>query len=179
MLPAEEEVIASQEAFLEFYRLFYRHQQRLLAQAAGKRYLVHNPPMNLSTEDLDAVYDLPYMRRPHPSYKAPIPAFEMIRNSVTAHRGCIAGCSFCSLTLHQGKKIVSRSQGSVLHEIKKIANTPDFKGHITDIGGPSANMYAFDCTRDWNCGRESCLFPSLCSNLQLNSSKWLELLKQA
>ena len=179
LLPVEEEVLASKEAFGEFYRLFFRHQQQLLAQPTGKRYLIHHPPATISSEELDAIYALPYTRQPHPSYKEPIPAFEMIRNSVTAHRGCVSGCSFCSLSLHQGKKIVSRSPASVLREVEIIANQPDFKGHITDIGGPSANMYGFDCQQDWNCARESCLFPSLCWNLRINTRAWLKLLKQA
>ncbi len=178
LLPAEEDVIASKETFVEFYQLFYRHQHQLLAQSTGKRYLVHNPPATICTEELDAVYELPYMRKPHPFYQEKIPAFEMIRNSVTAHRGCVSGCSFCSLSLHQGKKIVSRSPKSVLHEVELIASDPNFKGHITDIGGPSANMYGFDCQRDWNCARESCLFPSLCPNLQIRTRKWLHLLKR-
>jgi uncharacterized radical SAM protein YgiQ len=151
----------------------------LLAQPTGKRYLIHNPPAEISTEELDAIYDLPYMRKPHPIYKEPIPAFEMIRNSVTAHRGCVSGCSFCSLALHQGKKIISRSPESVLHEIEIITSQPDFKGHITDIGGPSANMYGFACKCDWDCARESCTFPALCPNLRIHTRKWLKLLKQA
>jgi uncharacterized radical SAM protein YgiQ len=179
LLPAEEEVVASKEAFVEFYCLFFCHQHQRLAQPTGKRYLVHNPPATISTAELDAVYDLPYLRKPHPLYKEPIPAFEMIRNSVTAHRGCVSGCSFCSLSLHQGKQIVSRSPESVVREIEVIANTPDFKGHITDIGGPSANMYGFDCDQNWNCSRESCTFPVLCLNLRIRTHEWLNLLKQA
>lgn len=179
ILPSEESVLDSKKSFVEFYRQFYRRQPQLLAQPTGKRYLIHNPPASISTEELDAIYELPFTRKPHPSYKEKIPAFEMIRHSVTAHRGCVSGCSFCSLGLHQGKKITSRSQNSVLKEIGTIAETSNFKGHISDIGGPSANMYGFDCTRDWNCGRESCLFPSLCPNLQINTSKWLALLQEA
>jgi radical SAM superfamily enzyme YgiQ (UPF0313 family) len=102
----------------------------------------------------------------------------MIRHSVTAHRGCVSGCSFCSLALHQGKRIVSRSPQSVLQDPHDHTRT-GFKGHITDIGGPSANMYGLECRRDWHCKRESCLFPSLCSNLQINTSRWVTLLQQA
>jgi uncharacterized radical SAM protein YgiQ len=179
LLPAEEEVMTSKETFVEFYRLFYRHHHQLLVQSTGKRYLIHNPPADMHTKELDALYNLSYTRKPHPLYNKPIPAFEMIRNSVTAHRGCVAGCSFCSLALHQGKKIVSRSPESVLREVETIASQPYFKGHITDIGGPSANMYGFDCKRDWNCGRESCLSPSFCPNLQIRTRDWLNLFKQA
>lgn len=179
-LPAEEDVLNSPEAFLECYRLFYRHhQQQRLAQPTGKRFVLHEPPAAISSEELDAIYALPYERQPHPSYREPIPAFEMIRHSVTAHRGCVSGCSFCSLGLHQGKRIVSRSPESVLQEVQTIAAASDFKGYITDIGGPSANMYGMECARDWHCSRESCLFPSLCPNLRLNAAGWLDLLRRA
>ena len=179
MLPAEEDVLGEKECFLDFYRRFYRHQSQVLAQPSGKRYLLHYPQARIDSDELDAIYALPFCRKPHPLYKESIPAFEMIRHSVTAHRGCVSGCSFCSLGLHQGKNITSRSEKSVLNEVRQIAAEPDFKGRISDIGGPSANMYGFDCARDWNCGRESCLFPSLCPNLQINTSRWLRLLNKA
>ncbi|MCK4760925.1 MAG: YgiQ family radical SAM protein [Candidatus Aminicenantes bacterium] len=180
LLPPEEEVIASKETFAEFYRRFYRGQQRVLAQPAGKRLLVHYPYYEeISAADLDRIYELPYMREPHPVYKEKIPAFEMICNSVTAHRGCTAGCSFCSLTLHQGKRIISRSPASVLREVEIISGKKYFKGQITDIGGPSANMYGFRCKKEWRCNRESCLFPSLCPRLEMDSGPWLALLKEA
>ncbi|MDZ7264863.1 MAG: YgiQ family radical SAM protein [candidate division KSB1 bacterium] len=179
ILPSEEDAMASPESLLEFYRLFYRHQHRVLAQPAGKRYLIHYPPAELNSERLDGIYELPFVRRPHPSYEKSIPAFEMIRHSITAHRGCVSGCSFCSLTLHQGKKITSRGQESILREVKKIAAAPDFKGHITDIGGPSANNYAFGCRIQWRCPRESCTFPALCPNLQFGTTAWIELLEKA
>ncbi len=179
LLPAEEEVMASKQAFLELYREFYRQQHRILAQPTGKRWLAHYPPSVMSSEELDAIYELPFTRQPHPSYTQEIPALTMIRHSITAHRGCVSGCSFCSLGLHQGKRIVSRSPRSILREAGRIAEMPDFKGHITDIGGPSANMYGFDCTRDWRCRRESCLFPALCPNLRLTTRTWLTLLQRA
>ena len=96
---------------------------------------------------MDRIYDLPYTRRPHPSYTEPIPAYEMIKDSVTLMRGCFGGCTFCSITAHQGRIIQSRSQDSVLKEIRKLAADPDFKGIISDIGGPTANMYQMRCTR--------------------------------
>ncbi len=177
VLPTEEEMLTSHKAFTACYSLFYRRQQDVLTQPTAKRYLVHYPSAPISSELLDAIYDLPFTRKPHPSYTENIPAFEMIRHSITAHRGCVSGCSFCSLGLHQGKKITRRSQASVIKEAKKIAASPGFKGHITDIGGPSANMYGFECRRDWNCGRESCVFPSLCPHLQMNVRRWLDLLQ--
>ena len=180
LLPAEEEAMQSQKSFVEFYRSFYRKQHHVLAQPAGKRYLVHYPPPeDVRADELDDIYELPYIRRPHPAYKKSIPAFDMIRNSVTCHRGCVSGCSFCSLTLHQGKKIVSRTSESVLREIETIASDPDFKGQITDIGGPSANNYGFDCQINWQCSRESCTFPSLCPNLKFGTRAWISLLERA
>ena len=179
LLPPEHEVIDSKKTFGEFYRLFYLNQHRLLAQPAGKRYIVHQPPAVVSPAELDRIYEFPYTRKPHPVYTRPIPAYEMICNSVTAHRGCVSGCSFCSLTLHQGKQIVSRSTQSVLREVEIIASTPNFKGHITDIGGPSANNYGFDCSRNWHCSRESCTFPTLCKNLKFGTGDWVNLIGRA
>ncbi len=177
LLPPGEEVIDSKRVFTEFYGLFYRNRHRLLAVPSGGRFLVQVPhEENLSSADLDAIYDLPFVREPHPVYKEKIPAFDMICNSITAHRGCVSGCSFCSLTLHQGKRIISRSEASILREINKITKKKYFKGHITDIGGPSANMYGFACKKKWHCPRESCLFPSLCPNLEMKPDRWLKLL---
>lgn len=178
-LLSEEEALASKAAFSELYRQFYRHQAELMAQPAGTRWLRHAPPAAISSADLDAIYELPFQRRPHPSYRKPIPAFEMIKHSITAHRGCVSGCSFCSLGLHQGKRIISRSRASILKEVALVARQPDFTGHITDIGGPSANMYALECRRGWECARQSCLFPALCPNLTLAAPHWLRLLRQA
>lgn len=180
LLPSEERVFDSKKSFLEFYKLFYRNQQRLLAQPAGKRFILHNPPPDdLDSEKLDAIYALPFALKPHPFYKEPIPAFNMIRNSITSHRGCVCSCSFCSLTLHQGKKIISRSMNSILNEVEKIAGENSFNGHITDIGGPSANNYGLECSRNWKCNRESCTFPQLCPNLQFSKNGWTALLKRA
>ncbi len=179
LAPSEEEVINSKDKFNEFYSLFYKQQHKVIAQPAGKRYIVQFPPAQMSSTELDNIYELPFTRKPHPSYKSEIPAFKMIANSITAHRGCVSGCSFCSLTLHQGKRIISRSKKSILHEVEKLAVQPDFKGHISDIGGPSANNYNFDCKINWQCNRESCTFPDLCHNLQMRTKDWIELLERA
>lgn len=176
-LPREEEVIASAAAFLECYRLFYLHQDKLLVQPAGKRHLVHNPMGRMTPAALDALYELPYLYAPHPSYPESIPAFEMIRHSVAAHRGCVSGCSFCSVALHQGRRIIARR--GIRDEIERIVRMPGFKGHITDIGGPSANMYGYDCRNDWVCRRESCTFPQLCPNLVIRTTPWMDLLDTA
>ncbi len=179
MLPAEEDAVKDKNTFIELYRLFYKNQHKVLAQKTAKRFIVQYPQAAQNAGFLDSVFSLPFTRLPHPSYKAKIPAHEMIKNSVISHRGCFSGCSFCSLTLHQGKRITSRSKASVLKEVNKIAADPDFKGHITDIGGPSANMYGFKCAADWKCSRESCLFPSICKNLKFNTSSWIDLLENA
>jgi uncharacterized radical SAM protein YgiQ len=179
ILPPEEEAMHSLRKFVEFYRLFYQHHQKVMVQPAANRFIIHYPAPQLSTKDMDDIYALPFERRPHPVYREAIPAFEMIQDSITAHRGCVSGCAFCSLTLHQGKKITSRSSASVLAEVKIIAGQPGFKGHITDIGGPSANNYGLECRIHWHCPRESCTFPELCPNLSISAQAWISLLQRA
>ncbi|MDW7679126.1 MAG: YgiQ family radical SAM protein [bacterium] len=179
ILPSEETIMASKNSFIEFYRQFYRYQHRVLVIPAGGRFLVHYPMAPMTTEELDEIFRLPFTRLPHPQYRETIPAYEMIKDSFISHRGCVSGCSFCALTLHQGKRIVSRSAEAVLSEIEQRVKQSDFKGHVKDIGGPSANNYQFNCRLDWRCNRESCTFPELCSNLELNSTDWLELLERA
>lgn len=145
------------------------HARRLL-QAVGTRYAVVNPPYPpMTTEELDASFDLPYTRLPHPKYKGKvIPAYEMIKFSVNIHRGCFGGCAFCTISAHQGKFIMSRSRESVLREVKDITEMPDFKGYLSDLGGPSANMYGMsgrDRTLCERCKRPSCIHPKICPNL--------------
>ncbi|MCX6137143.1 MAG: YgiQ family radical SAM protein [Ignavibacteriales bacterium] len=160
-------------------------EQRRIAEQSGQSWIVINPPYPPAThEQLDAVYDLPYTRRPHPRYqgKGPITAFEMIKDSVTIHRGCFGGCSFCTIAAHQGKFISSRSQESVLSELHRIADDPDFKGHITDLGGPSANMYEMegvDLEQCASCERASCIFPAVCPNLDASHAPLMELYEKA
>jgi uncharacterized radical SAM protein YgiQ len=130
---------------------------------------------------MDAVYDLPYDRRPHPSYKEPIPAHEMIKDSVTILRGCFGGCTFCSITAHQGRIIQSRSQESILKEVEKLAADPDFKGIISDIGGATANMYTMRCSRpevEAKCKRLSCVHPTVCKLLGTDHGPLIELMRK-
>ncbi|MBN1895118.1 DUF3362 domain-containing protein, partial [bacterium] len=127
-------------------------------------------------QDLDAVFDLPFARKPHPDYTESVPAFDMIRHSVISHRGCVSGCSFCSLSLHQGRRIISRSASSILREVRRITGDPSFRGHISDVGGPTANMYGYSCARRWKCNRESCLSPGLCPHLGHSNRPWMDLL---
>ena len=142
-----------------------------LVESVGDRYVVINPPNTaLTTEELDHSFDLPYERAPHPRYrgKGDIPAWEMIKHSVNIHRGCFGGCSFCTISAHQGKFINSRSEGSILREVEAITRMPDFRGYISDIGAPSANMYQMggrDRSLCAKCRRPSCLHPKMCPNL--------------
>ena len=145
-------------------------QARRLIQPVGKQKVVVNPPyLPISQEDLDAIYDLPFQYLPHPKYKDKrIPAYEMIRFSVCMHRGCFGGCAFCTISAHQGKQIVSRSKASILRQIKQLQTLPEWRGVISDLGGPSANMYGMhgkDPSLCQQCARPSCLTPSICKNL--------------
>ena len=152
-----------------------------LVERVGDRYVVINPPNTaLTTEELDHSFDLPYERAPHPRYrgKGDIPAWEMIKHSVNIHRGCFGGCSFCTISAHQGKFINSRSEGSILREIEAITRMPDFRGYISDIGAPSANMYQMggrDRSLCAKCRRPSCLHPKMCPNLNNDHSPLLAL----
>ena len=152
-----------------------------LVEAVGDRYVVVTPPNStLSTEELDHSFDLPYERAPHPRYrgKGDIPAWEMIKHSINIHRGCFGGCSFCTISAHQGKFINSRSEKSILREVERVVQMPDFKGYLSDIGAPSANMYGMggrnkDICR--KCRRPSCLHPKKCPNLDNDHSRLLAL----
>lgn len=154
-----------------------------LWQRCGNEVVHINPPYPpMTTQEVDATFDLPYTRLPHPRYKGKrIPAYEMIRHSVCMHRGCFGGCAFCTISAHQGKFISSRSEQSILNEVKAITRMPDFKGYISDLGGPSANMYNMRgekqeaCRR---CHRPSCLFPAVCPNLVTDHRPLLNLFKQ-
>jgi len=183
-LPSHEEILAKPALLIEATRLLERHVHQNNAwavQRSGDRILILSPPgPGLSGAELDALAELPFTRAPHPSYKAPIPAAEMIRDSVTTHRGCAGGCSFCSLALHQGRRIRSRSRESVLREIARMAQAPGFKGTISDIGGPSANMWGARCLADpETCKRESCLTPKLCPKFAADQRGFVALLRAA
>lgn len=160
-----------------------RYEAHRIVQQVGKQTLVINaphPPM--STEQIDACYDLPYTRLPHPRYKGKeIPAYEMIKHSLNVHRGCFGACSFCTISAHQGKFVASRSKESILKELEAITEMDDFKGYLSDVGGPSANMYRMQgrelaiCKK---CQRPSCIFPSVCANLDANHRPLIDLLKE-
>ena len=159
------------------------YRARHLWQRCGNEAVHINPPYPpMTTEEVDATFDLPYTRLPHPRYKGKtIPAYEMIRHSVCLHRGCFGGCAFCTISAHQGKFISSRSEDSIMREVETITHMPDFKGYISDLGGPSANMYTMRgekqevCQR---CRRPSCLFPAVCPNLVTDHRPLLDLFKK-
>lgn len=155
-----------------------------LIQVVGKKQVVINPPFSLlSQKQLDASFDLPYTRMPHPKYnkRGVIPAYEMIRHSVNIHRGCFGGCSFCTISAHQGKLIQSRSEKSILKEVQQVCEMPDFKGYISDVGGPSANMYKMKGIKSEvcnKCSKPSCIFPIVCPNLNPDHKPLTDLYKK-
>jgi uncharacterized radical SAM protein YgiQ len=203
ILHSHEECLRNKRSEAENYRYIEEqsnmmHAQRLLQPLKGQLFrlspesdsspsdaiagatVVVNPPYPpLTTSELDSSYDLPYTRQPHPKYKGKrIPAFEMIKHSVNIHRGCFGGCAFCTISAHQGKFISCRSKESILKEVKQVAQMPDFKGYLSDLGAPSANMYGMHgrnlkaCEK---CRRPSCIHPQVCPNLDTNHSKLLDI----
>ena len=184
VLHSHEECLRDKRAEAENYRHIEEqsnmmHAHRLL-QGVDGRFAVVNPPYPpMTTEELDASFDLPYTRQPHPKYKGKrIPAFDMIKFSVNIHRGCFGGCAFCTISAHQGKFIACRSKENILREVKQVTEMPDFKGYLSDLGGPSANMYGMHgrnlnaCER---CKRPSCIHPQICPNLDTNHTKLLDI----
>ncbi|MDG1900684.1 MAG: YgiQ family radical SAM protein [Bacteroidales bacterium] len=174
-LASHEECLKDKIAFARNFKMIEiesnRINQNRLIQRVDDKYLIMNPAYPyLEEKEMDAIYDLPYTRMPHYKYnnKGSIPAYEMIKHSVNVHRGCFGGCSFCTISAHQGKFVSSRSKKSILEEVKKVSKLPDFKGYLTDLGGPSANMYkmkGIDLSMCERCKRPSCIFPNICSNL--------------
>jgi uncharacterized radical SAM protein YgiQ len=180
-------VKSDKRTFVEATRLIHVNTNpfnaKTLVQFHDREAVVVNPlTLPISQAQMDAIYDLPYTRRPHPSYKEPIPAHEMIKDSVTLMRGCFGGCTFCSITAHQGRIIQSRSDESVLKEVRKMAADPEFAGVISDIGGPTANMYQMRCTRpevEAKCKRLSCVHPTICKLLGTDHGPLIELMRRA
>ena len=186
-LHSHEEAVKSKRMHAENFRLIETESNKINAatiiQRVGNQYVVVNPPYpTMTTEELDAIYDLPFQYHPHPKYKGKhIPAYEMIRFSVCMHRGCFGACSFCTISAHQGKQIASRSQASILRQIDKLKDLPEWKGYLSDLGGPSANMYGMhgkDMTLCEKCARASCLHPTICKNLNQDFAPLLHIYKQ-
>jgi uncharacterized radical SAM protein YgiQ len=191
-LPSFEEVDGDFVAFSEATRMIHHetnpYNARTIVQWHGReghggRAVVQTPPdLPLSREEMDEIYDLPYTRKPHPIYREKIPAQEMVKDSVTIMRGCFGGCTFCSITTHQGRIIQSRSQKSVLSEIDGMAKDPEFKGVVSDIGGPTANMYEMRCIKpevESICRRLSCVHPTICSLLGTDHGPLVELMQKS
>ena len=186
-LPAFEQISVDKDAFAAAFCLAEAEQNpqsgRALAQPHGSRWVVINPPsLPLPAADLDRLYALPFTRRPHPSYNEKIPAYEQIRSSITTHRGCFGGCAFCAIGMHQGKTIQSRSQSSILAEVDTLVRSPEFRGTVSDLGGPSANMYGLSCNdarAERQCRRPSCLWPQRCPRLNCSDQAATALLAAA
>lgn len=187
-LPSNEALINDKFLYAKTFKLWEEEHNRTnparIIQENKEGWLVINPPSQIGSEnELDAVYSMPFTRLPHPKYKKRglIPAYEMIRHSITMHRGCFGGCSFCAISAHQGKFISSRSQDSILREVDQIISMPDFKGHITDLGGPTANMYrmaAIDFGKCNKCRRASCIYPNICPNINTDHNPLIELYRK-
>lgn len=180
-LPSHEEILARPAALIEATRMLERQMHapgHTARQAVGKRILFLTPPPVTSSTTLDAVHALPFTRMPHPSYTEEIPAWRMIRFSITAHRGCAGGCAFCSLALHQGRRICSRSEASLLGEAEALTHHPAWDGSITDVGGPSANMWGGVCARAGDvCTRVSCLTPEMCPHFSVDDDALARMLR--
>ena len=185
-LPSFEEVKQDKVAFANMTRVLHHEtipfNGRRLTQKHGDRTLVINPArLPLDEDEMDVLYDLPYTRRAHPSYSAPIPAYEMIKDSITIMRGCFGGCTFCSITMHQGRVIQNRSEESILKEANTIAADPEFKGTISDLGGPTANMYRMRCKDpqiEAVCRRLSCIHPTVCKFLGTSHKPTISLMRK-
>ena len=184
-LPSYEEVVKDKRSFANATKMIHNetnpYNARRLVQWHDRQAVVANPPtLPISEKSMDTVYELPYTRKPHPSYSESIPAFEMIKDSITIMRGCFGGCTFCSITTHQGRIIQSRSKESVKSEVREMAGDEDFKGVISDIGGPTANMYQMRCLKpevEAVCRRQSCVHPTICKLLGTDHGPLVELMQ--
>ncbi len=188
-LYSHKECLADKQKFAENFKLIETESNKIyakrLTQKVFDKLLIVNPPYpTMQTQEADKMYTLPYTRLPHPRYakKGLISAYEMIKFSINTHRGCFGGCSFCTISAHQGKFITSRSEKSILREVKEVTQMPDFKGYISDLGGPSANMYkmqGIDLSLCEKCARPSCIFPKVCNNLNTDHSALTRIYQKA
>jgi uncharacterized radical SAM protein YgiQ len=186
-LPSWEKAAEDEKEFVRMFHLFYQNNDPLTAkglfQQHGPRFLIHNPPQPaLNTCELDKIYALDFARDVHPFYQAggKVKAMDTIRFSITSHRGCFGECNFCSIGVHEGRTVLSRSEKSIITEARQLAAFPDFKGYILDIGGPTANMYGIDCTRKQThgaCSNKRCLYPRVCNNLKADHGRQINLLR--
>ncbi|MCP4604611.1 MAG: YgiQ family radical SAM protein [Proteobacteria bacterium] len=187
-LPSYEDVATDRALFVEMFHTFYRNNDPMTAQGLyqkhAQKYLIQNPPATYLTQrELDEVYSLDYERNLHPFYRTggKVRALDTIRSSITTHRGCYGECNFCAIAVHQGRTVRSRSQRSILAEARQLVEDPEFKGYIRDVGGPTANMYGFECdtkTESGPCVDKRCLYPSICSSLKTDHRPQLVLLEK-
>ncbi len=187
-LPSYEETVNDKYKFIEMFNKFYENNDCLnavgLQQKQDTRYLIQNPPnFDLKMEELDKIYEMDYEMDAHPYYKkdGEIRALDTIRNSITTHRGCYGECNFCAIAVHQGRRILMRSEESILREAEKITNSKYFKGYINDVGGPTANMYGIECEKKIEsgaCKNKRCIYPSKCGKLDINHGKQIRLLNK-
>lgn len=188
ILPSHAEVDRDKDSFARSFISFYKENDpltaKVIAQQQDTRYLVQNPPWPILTHaEMDKIYNLQFEREAHPQATAHgrIKAVETIRFAITTHRGCYGECNFCAIAVHQGRTVVWRSRDSILKEAKQLARHPDFKGMIHDVGGPTANMYGFECDKKIKqgvCRKKRCLFPVICQNLNINHAPQIELLRK-
>ena len=187
-LPSHSECLADKDKFIEAFHTFYLNCDPItakgLCQKCDDRYLIQNPPSeSYSEEIMDKIYSMEFARDVHPYYKkmGTVRALDTIKYSVTTHRGCYGECNFCAIAIHQGRTIMSRSQSSIVEEVKNIAKIPKFHGNISDVGGPTANMYGLECKKKLKlgaCPDRRCLYPKKCPHLQVNHNNQVELLKK-
>jgi uncharacterized radical SAM protein YgiQ len=185
-IPSYEAVAVDKALFAEAFLLASREQNpcsaRTIIQRHGDRLLISTPPdLPLSEAEMDAIYALPFEKAPHPSYREPIPAWEQIKTSITSHRGCFGGCAFCAIAMHQGRTIQSRSQNSIVAEVRELVDKVWFRGSISDVGGPTANMYGLSCGNleaNRSCRRASCLFPVICKHLESSDKRVVGMLRK-
>ena len=187
-LPSHSECLVDKDKFIEAFHTFYLNCDPItakgLCQKCDDRYLIQNPPSEIYSEEImDKIYSMEFARDVHPYYKkmGTVRALDTIKYSVTTHRGCYGECNFCAIAIHQGRTIMSRSQKSIVDEVKNIAETPKFHGNISDVGGPTANMYGLECKKKLKlgaCPDRRCLYPKKCPHLQVNHNNQVELLKK-
>ncbi len=187
-LPSFEECLADKQSFATMFQQFYENNDAItakrLAQAKGDRFYIQNPPQApLAQAEMDRVYALKFERRQHPYYEAqgPVKALETIQFSIPTHRGCYGECNFCAIAVHEGRTVSSRSESSILDEVRQMTQVPGFKGIIQDLGGPTANMYAIECVKKQKSGAcvdKRCLFPEICPVLKIDHHRQTELLKK-
>lgn len=187
-LPSYENCVRDKKEFIKAFETFYHNCDSILSkglyQKCGDRYLIQNPPSeNFSSRELDAIYSMDFERDIHPYYKkmGEVRALDTIKTSVTTHRGCYGECNFCAIAIHQGRTVISRTEDSIVDEVKEITKMKKFKGNIADVGGPTANMYQVECKKKLKfgaCQDRRCLYPQKCPALKIDHSKQIDLLKR-